>query len=120
MVVSIMCRDYREQSGAFQRSGSHINDKVRQAGTERIYYMLLYALVIDRFRAWKPPLYHKDTANGKKFSYCGQGALGTLSCGFMVYESCCSMISTNESAVSGWIWTNESGSTLPGVDRPGL
>ena len=47
----------------------------------RIIILLTPAPIIDPFRAWKPPLCHKDTVKGKTLV----GGLGALSCVFMAY-----------------------------------
>ena len=58
--------------------GGHVQKESIMCG---IIILLTPAPIIDPFRAWKPPLCHKDTARGKK---CPKsGALGALSCVFM-------------------------------------
>ena len=50
-----------------------------------IIILLTPASIIDPFSAWKPHLYHKDKAKGKKCPR--KGALVVLSCVFMANES---------------------------------
>ena len=87
VVIYLPPGSYHRQSGALTSVRDHLRDTVLGGHAQKesimggIIILLTPAPVIDPFTAWKPPLFHKDTAKGKKCRL--YGALGSLSCVFM-------------------------------------
>ena len=87
VVIYLPPGSYHRQSGALTSVRDHLRDTVLGGHAQKesimggIIILLTQAPVIDPFPAWKPPLFHKDTAKGKKCRL--YGALGSLSCVFM-------------------------------------
>ena len=85
VVIYLPPGSYHRQSGALTSVRDHLRDTVLGGRAQKESIMggiiILPTPVIDPFPAWKPPLFHKDTAKGKKCRL--YGALGSLSCVFM-------------------------------------